>query len=128
MQKYFVTFSQSVKNLNIKKNNFLKYGILKYISFIYMYVDPKFFFSFKIFHFRLFLYHISKTYIFIHVKKTCITSSVRSGGGVKALADTSTKNASIFYMLPIADSFYNNLNMTLVNYECYFNRATYPSQ
>ena len=34
------------------------------------------------------------------------------GEGVKALDNTSTQNAIIFYMLPIADSFYNNLNMT----------------
>jgi len=58
----------------------------------------KVFFFFQNHSFQAFL--VSKTYIFIHIKKKhkIVTSANSSGGGVKALADASAKNAIFFCM------------------------------
>ena len=65
----------------------------------YFLLEPKFFSSFKIINFRLFLF--KKTY-FMYLKKKLhkIAMSAKIWGGVKALADASAKNASFFDVLP----------------------------
>ena len=67
--------------------------------------------SFKIIHFRLFLFQ-KHLYIFTHVKNACIKSlsplTAEGGGGSKAFADASAKNASFFmYFLSRLEAFIN---------------------